>query len=62
MRKIQIGEVLVEQGDATVPFFVVVSGGLEVVRPSGGAVETLVTIHGPGEFTGRPTCFLDVAL
>ena len=52
MRKTQIGEVLVEQGDSTVPFFVVVSGELEVVRPC-GAVETLVTIHGPGEFTGE---------
>jgi len=52
MRKIQIGEVLVEQGDGTVPFFVVVSDELEVVRPC-GTVETLVTIHGPGEFTGE---------
>jgi thioredoxin reductase (NADPH) len=52
MRKIQIGEVLVEQGDGTVPFFMVVSGELEVVRPC-GTVETLVTIHGPGEFTGE---------
>jgi thioredoxin reductase (NADPH) len=31
---------------------VVVSGELEVVRPS-GAVETLVTIHRPGQFTGE---------
>ena len=52
MRKIQIGEVLVEQGDGNVPFFMVVSGELEVVRPC-GSVETLVTIHGPGEFTGE---------
>ena len=49
---IQPGEVLVEQGDSTVPFFVVVSGELEIVRPS-GAAETLVTIHGPGGFTGE---------
>ncbi|MFY9871914.1 MAG: hypothetical protein WAK17_19555, partial [Candidatus Nitrosopolaris sp.] len=34
IRAIQHGEVLVEQGDSTVPFFVVVSGELEVVRPS----------------------------
>ena len=46
------GEVLVEQGDTTVPFFVVVSGEIEIVRPS-GAAETLITIHGPGEFTGE---------
>ena len=52
MRKIQIGEILVEQGDGNVPFFMVVFRGIEVVRPC-GSVETLVTIHGPGEFTGE---------
>jgi thioredoxin reductase (NADPH) len=52
MRAIQPGEVLVEQGDSVVPFFVVVSGELEIVRPS-CAGETLVTIHGPGQFTGE---------
>jgi thioredoxin reductase (NADPH) len=52
MRAIQRGEVLYDQGDSAVPFFVVVSGELEVVRPS-GAVETLVTVHGPGQLTGE---------
>jgi len=52
MRAIQPGQVLVEQGDSTVPFFVVVSGELEIVRPS-CAGETLITIHGPGQFTGE---------
>jgi thioredoxin reductase (NADPH) len=52
MRAIQPGEVLVEQGDSAVPFFVVVSGELEIVRPSCTG-ETLVTIHGPGQFTGE---------
>jgi hypothetical protein len=33
MRAIQPAEVLVEQGDSTVPFFVVVSGEIEIVRP-----------------------------
>jgi thioredoxin reductase (NADPH) len=51
IRAIQPGEVLVEQGESAVPFFVVVSGEIEIVRPS-GAAETLVTIHGPGQFTG----------
>src|SRR5713226_3333289 len=51
-RALQGGEVLVEQGDSDVPFFVVVSGEIEIVRPS-GAAETLVTIHGRGEFTGE---------
>ena len=48
----QSGEVIVEQGDRNVPFFVVVSGEVEIVRPSGG-VETLITVHGPGQFTGE---------
>jgi thioredoxin reductase (NADPH) len=46
------GEVLYEQGDITVPFFVVVSGELEIMRPF-GAAETLVTVFGPGQFTGE---------
>jgi thioredoxin reductase (NADPH) len=51
-RKIQRGEILYEQGDSATSFFVVVSGELEVLRPS-GAVETLVTVHRSGQFTGE---------
>ena len=46
------GEVLYEQGDIAASFFVVVSGELEILRPS-GAVETLVTVHRSGQFTGE---------
>jgi thioredoxin reductase (NADPH) len=46
------GEILVEQGDTAVPFFVIVSGELEAVRPS-GAIETLITIFRAGQFTGE---------
>ena len=52
MHAIQAGEVLVEQGDSAIPFFVVAAGELEIVRPS-CAGETLITIHGPGQFTGE---------
>jgi thioredoxin reductase (NADPH) len=52
MRAMESGQVLIEQGDRNVPFFVVVSGEVEIVRPSGG-VETLITVHGPGQFTGE---------
>ena len=52
MRPMQRGQVLIEQGDRNVPFFVVVSGEVEIVRPSGG-VETLITVYGPGQFTGE---------
>ena len=51
-RPMQRGEVIVEQGDRNVPFFVVVSGEIEIVRPSGN-VETLITAYGPGQFTGE---------
>jgi thioredoxin reductase (NADPH) len=54
MRAIQRDEVLYEQGDTGVSFFVVVSGELEIVRPLGpGATETLVTVYGSGQFTGE---------
>ncbi len=52
MRAVKLGEILVEQGDSNVPFFVVVSGEIEILRPS-GAIETLITIHGSGQFTGE---------
>src|ERR687892_1429543 len=51
-RSVQPGEVLIEQGDTSVPFFVVITGELEIVRPF-GAHETLVTVHGSGQFTGE---------
>jgi thioredoxin reductase (NADPH) len=51
-RTMQRGEVLIEQGDRNIPFFVVVSGEVEIVRPSDTA-ETLIAVHGPGNFTGE---------
>ena len=49
---VQPGDVLIEQGDTSVPFFVVITGEVEIVRPF-GTNETLITIHGDGEFTGE---------
>jgi len=46
------GEVLYEQGHRAAPFFVVISGELEVVRPS-VPVETLITTYESGLFTGE---------
>src|ERR1700730_4405257 len=51
-RTIARGEVLVEVGDKAVPFFVVVSGEVQALRPS-GAAETLIVVHGPGQFSGE---------
>ena len=52
IRSIQPGEVLIEQGDTSVPFFVVITGEIEIVRPF-GTQETLITIHNDGQFTGE---------
>jgi thioredoxin reductase (NADPH) len=52
MRTMQRGEVLIEQGDRNMPFFVVVSGEIEIVRPSDTA-ETLIAVHRSGNFTGE---------
>jgi len=51
-RSVQSGDVLIEQGDTSVPFFVVITGEVEIVRPF-GTHETLITIHSDGEFTGE---------
>ena len=51
-RTVKLGDVLIEQGDNNVPFFVVVSGEIEILRPS-ETIETLITVHGSGEFTGE---------
>jgi len=51
-RAIAAGQVLVEVGDKTVPFFLVVSGQIQILRPS-GATETLIVTHGPGQFLGE---------
>ena len=50
-RSVQTGDVLIEQGDTSMPFYVVITGEVEIVRPF-GAHETLITIHGNGQFTG----------
>jgi len=51
-RAVRSGEVLIEQGDGASPFFVVVSGELEAVRPT-SAMETLITVFRAGQFTGE---------
>jgi thioredoxin reductase (NADPH) len=53
-RAVRGGEVLVDQGDRAIPFFVVLSGELEAVR-STGTSETLITIVRAGQFTGEIT-------
>ena len=52
VRSVQRGEVLVEEGQQGVPFFVVKAGQIEIVRPC-DADETIVAVHRPGQFTGE---------
>jgi thioredoxin reductase (NADPH) len=52
VRSVRRGEVLVEEGQQGVPFFVVTAGQIEIVQPS-GTTETIIAVHRPGEFTGE---------
>ena len=52
VRRFTKGEVLIEAGTSSIPFFVIVAGSIEVVRPAGSS-EQLVTVHQPGGFTGE---------
>ncbi len=51
-RETTAGQTLVEVGDRQVPFFVVLSGAIEVLRPSGDA-DTLIVTHRAGQFSGE---------
>jgi thioredoxin reductase (NADPH) len=51
-RQVAPGQVLLDAGDQVVPFLVVTAGALEVVRIAGDS-ETLVAVHGPGQFSGE---------
>ena len=51
-RSTRHGEVLVEVGDRAVPFFVVVTGEIEVVRP-GATAGTVIVKHQAGQFSGE---------
>src|SRR5437870_13251946 len=49
-RKARKGEILVGQGDKAIPFFVVLAGELEAVRPGYGS-DTLITVFRGEELT-----------
>ena len=54
LRKVQRGEILFEPNDTAVPFFVLLSGSMEIVQPSLEG-ERPVASHAAGEFTGEIT-------
>ena len=43
------GEILIDQGEPTRRFFLVLSGKIEILRPSGGE---LIVVHEAGQFAG----------
>jgi thioredoxin reductase (NADPH) len=51
-RQVHAGEILFEEGDRNTNFFVVLTGGIEVVLPVDGREMPIVT-HGPREFSGE---------
>ena len=53
-RQVAAGDILFEPGDENVPFYVLLSGRMEIVQPD-LAGEHLIATHGPGEFTGEMT-------
>jgi thioredoxin reductase (NADPH) len=54
VRRVEAGEILFDPGETTLPFFVLLSGAMEIVQPSLNGERTVAT-HGPGEFTGEMT-------
>jgi thioredoxin reductase (NADPH) len=54
LRDVQRGEILFEPNDTNVPFFVLLSGSMEIVQPGLDGERSIAT-HGPGEFTGEIT-------
>ena len=51
-RSISVGEVLFEPGDRNTNLFLVLNGGIEIVRQVAGREEP-ITVLGPGQFTGE---------
>src|SRR5436305_4994507 len=52
VRKVHSGEILFRPGDSGVPFFVLLSGSMEIVQPDLTG-ERMITTHEPGSFTGE---------
>ena len=54
LRQMEVGEILFEPGDVSAPFFVLLSGGMEIVQPTLSG-ERLIVTHQAGGFTGEMT-------
>jgi thioredoxin reductase (NADPH) len=53
VRPVRAGEILVEEGALTVPFFVVTAGELGIIRLPGCEKEEVIAVHHAGQFTGE---------
>lgn len=52
IRHVKAGDILFQPGDNNIPFFVLLSGGMEIVQPDIKG-ERPITTHGSGAFTGE---------
>ena len=52
LRQVKSGEILFEPDDTNIPFFVLLSGSMEIVQPDFAGERPIVN-HAPGEFTGE---------
>jgi thioredoxin reductase (NADPH) len=55
VRKVNAGEVLFQPGDTSIPFWVILSGSLEIVQPDLNGERLIVTHDKTGHFTGELT-------
>ena len=54
VREVKAGDILFEPGDSDIPFFVLLSGSMEIVQPDLHG-ERLIVKHGAGQFSGEMT-------
>jgi thioredoxin reductase (NADPH) len=55
VRQVEAGQIVFEPGDVVVPFFVLLSGSMEIVQPDVTGGERLIVTHHAGSFTGEMT-------
>jgi thioredoxin reductase (NADPH) len=55
VRKVEAGEILFEPGDTNIPFFVILSGSMEIVQPDLKGERLIVAHDKVGHFTGELT-------
>ena len=54
IRQVRGGDILIKPGDTVIPFYVLLSGRMEIVQPSLDG-ERMIALHEPGGFTGEMT-------